>query len=520
MRNRVREAAAHSAAIALAMSLSICANAQNVELPAPDGRIVIPSSSIVRAEDIAAGRAHTNIVVYIHPDNTQPGPTFETPASIACVYRLVPPVSGCPISGATTNPSGGSGAIALVEAYDYPTAANDLAVFSSQFGLPAANLSIVWATGTQPPLDPFQGQWDAEQALDIEWAHAMAPKAKIFLVQAASQSLSDLLMAEQVASQLVAAAGGGDVSNSWGYSEQGSYTPDDSNFTTPGIVYFASSGDVAFSLNYPSVSPNVIAAGGTSLQRNSSGDFTGETYWDNIYGGGGGGLSLTESRPSYQNVIASIVGTHRGVPDISSDADPLTGVAVYDSTPLFGSVPGWFQIGGTSVSSPTLAGIANAAAAADTAAALSEIYTDYGNHSEYSAEYRDITLGNSNCKVGWDICTGVGSPLAYTALAAPDFTLSLTPIWVSKFLVNGFKVSVGAAGGFQGTVKLSCHLTGFACSLNPTSIVRSGTSLMTGPRFITEWDGVTVKGTSGGLTHTVQFTYNPPPPPCDPKPCQ
>jgi subtilase family serine protease len=520
MRNRVKEAAAFVVAILIVASVARSANAQDIELPAPDGKIVIPSSSIVRAEDIIAQRAHTNIVLYIHTDNTQPGPTFETPASIACVYHLVPQVSGCPISGTTTNPTGGSGAIALVAAYDYPTAANDLAVFSSRFGLPPANLTVVYATGTKPPPDPFSGQWDAEQALDIEWAHAMAPKAKIYLVQAASQSLSDLLTAEQVASTLVAAAGGGEVSNSWGYPEQSSYTFDDSYFSTPGVVYFASSGDAAFSLIYPSVSPSVIAAGGTSLQRNASGYFTGESYWDNIYGGGGGGLSATESRPSYQNVITSIVGTHRGVPDISSDADPLTGVAVYDSTPLFGQPPGWLQIGGTSVSSPTLAGIANAAGAADTSASLVEIYTDYASPTEYSAEYRDIKLGNTNCKVGWDICTGVGSPLAYKSLAAPDFSLTLTPIWVNKFLINGFKVGVRAADQFNGTVALRCNLPGGVCSLNPTSIVGSGTSLMTGSHYISQWDGVTVTGTSGGLTHTVQFTYEPPPPPCNPKPCQ
>ena len=520
MRNRLNGAAFLVAALFFA-SEAVAGYGQDIEKPAPDGKIIIPSSSIVRTEDIVARRAHTNIVLYIHSNNTQPGPTFETPASIACVYHLVSQVSGCPISTTTTNPTGGSGAIALVEAYDYPTAANDLAVFSSRFGLPPANLKIVYATGTQPPPDPFSGQWDAEQALDIEWAHAMAPQAEIFLVQAASQDLGDLLLAEQVASELVAGAGGGEVSNSWGYPEQSNYTPDDSYFNMPGVVYFASSGDSAFSLNYPSVSPNVIAAGGTSLQRDASGKLTGESYWDNIYGGGGGGLSTSESIPSYQNVIAGIVGNHRGVPDISSDADPLSGVAVYDTTPLFGQTQYWLQIGGTSVSSPTLAGIANVARAADTAAALAEMYGDYGSPTEYLQEYRDIKLGNTNCKTGWDICTGVGTPLGYASLAAPDFSLTLTPIWVSKFIVKGFNVGVRAAGGFNGTVALSCSLSGGTCTLKPTSIVGSGTSLMTGPIYAFEWDGATVTGTSGSLKHTVQFTYvPPPPPPCKPRPCQ
>jgi len=521
MRHRLN-GAAMIAAIVFLTSVTIPSYAQDIEMTAPDGRIIIPSSSIVRTEDIVARRAHTNIVLYIHTDNTQPGPTFETPASIACVYHLVPQVSGCPISGTTINPTGGSGAIALVEAYDYPTAANDLAVFSVRFGLPPANLQIVYATGTKPPPDPFSGQWDVEQALDIEWAHAMAPQAQIILVQAASQGLSDMLLAEQVASELVRAAGGGEVSNSWGYPEQSNYTPDDFYFSTPGVTYFASSGDSAFSLNYPAVSPYVIAAGGTSLQRDASGKFTGESYWDNFYGGGGGGLSTTESIPSYQNVIASIVGNHRGVPDISSDADPVSGVAVYDSTPLFGLPPNWFQVGGTSVSSPTLAGIANIARPADTAAALFEIYGDYGSPVEYPQEYRDITQGNSNCKMGWDICTGVGVPLGYAALAGPDFSLTLIPVWSSKFVLKEFKVGVVPAGGFNGTVALTCSLSGAGtCTLNPTSIVGSGTSIMTGPVYAFDWDGVIVTGTSGNLKHTVEFNYvPPPPPPCKPKPCQ
>jgi hypothetical protein len=497
----------------------------DIELPSPDGKIVIPSSSIVRPDDALIGRAHTNIVLYLHVNNTEPGPTFETPASLACVYHLVPQVSGCPIAHTTAVPTGGAGAIALVEAYAYPTAANDLDVFSKQFGLPPADLTVVYATGTPPPPDPFNGDWDLEQALDMEWAHAMAPQAKIYLVQAASQNLSDLLQAELVASNLVIAAGGGEISNSWGYPESSSSTAivDDGYFGAPGVAYFASTGDSAFSLNYPAVSPNVVAAGGTSLQRDAAGNFIGESYWDNIYGGGGGGLSTSESRPSYQNIIANIVGTHRGVPDLSTDADPLSGVAVYDSTPYSYGQVGWVQLGGTSVSSPTLAGIANLAAAADSTGVLAQIYGNYASPLKYVAEYHDITKGNSNCKVGWDICSGVGSPLAYTALAGPDFSLTLRPNWISKVLVNGFTLTVKAAGHFSGTVELSCTLPGEVCSMNPSSITGSGTILMlTGPRLASEWDGLSVTGISGNLKHTVQYTYVPPfpQPPCKPGLCQ
>jgi len=374
-------------------------------------QISVPASSIVRPEDLGV-RAHTNIIVNVHPFATQPGSSWETPSSIACVYQIVQPVVGCPISGTTLNPTGGSGAIAIVDAYDYPTAAGDLTTFSNQFRLPAANFTVVYATGTKPAQDPT-GDWEMEEALDIEWAHAMAPNAKLYLVEAASSSFTDLFTAEQVASNLVIAAGGGEVSNSWGGSEFSGENSDDSYFTGSTVAFFASTGDCAFCIEYPSVSPNVTAAGGTTLQRNASGNFTGEIYWDDGYGGGGGGLSADEGIPSFQNGISVLVGIHRGVPDISSDADPVSGVAIYDSIAYEGVVYDWMQIGGTSVASPTLAGRANAAGSSRSSVLLANVYSEYANPIFKTADFRDITQTNSNCKAGWDICAGVGSPLGF-----------------------------------------------------------------------------------------------------------
>ena len=144
-----------------------------------------------------------------------PGPSYfyETPASLGCVYRLTSVSSaqiGCnPTDATLLNPSGGAKAIAIVDAYDYPTALSDLQIFSAQFGLTApttANFQVVYATGTQPRAD---SGWGLEAALDIEWAHAMAPQSKIYLVEAASNSFADLLTAVSVASNLVTQAGGG-----------------------------------------------------------------------------------------------------------------------------------------------------------------------------------------------------------------------------------------------------------------------------------------------------------------------
>ena len=130
---------------------------------------------------------------------------------------------------ATLNPSGGSRVIAIVDAFDDPNAATDLAMFSTQFGLPAANFSKVFASGVKPPQDPTGG-WELEASLDIEWAHAMAPTARIILVEAASNSLSNLLAAETVAANLVAAGGGCEVYNSWGGGEFSGENSLDSKF--------------------------------------------------------------------------------------------------------------------------------------------------------------------------------------------------------------------------------------------------------------------------------------------------
>jgi len=340
-------------AVAL-ITLGLAVVARGQDTPAR-GHVVIPRSSLALPGD-AGVRAHTNFLIFV-PDRSRPAQSFsgETPASLACVYRLVTQVTGCPISGTTTNPSGGAGAIAIVDAYDDPNAARDLAAFSLTFGLAAANFSVVYASGKKPPRDSTGG-WELEESLDIEWAHAMAPEAQLYLVEASSASNSALFSAETVAASLVAAAGGGEVSNSWGGGKTRSETSNDSKyFDASDVVYFAAAGDSP-GVIYPSSSPNVVSAGGTTVNR-SGGNFTSESTW----GSGGGGTSRYESRPSYQSSVSSIVGSRRGTPDFSFDANPNTGVQVYDSNAYEGTVGPWWIVGGTSVSSPSLAGIVNRA---------------------------------------------------------------------------------------------------------------------------------------------------------------
>jgi len=316
------------------------------------GKVISPQSNIEHPQDIGI-RAHTNVELMIPsgsgpttslnfmavtPASTTPAPGFvaETPASLGCVYFLVSTrVSGCNPMTATINPSGGSKVIAIVDAFDDPNAASDLATFSAQFGLPAANFSKVFASGVKPPQDP-SGGWELEESLDIEWAHAMAPTAKIILVEAASDSLSNLLAAETVAANLVAAGGGGEVSNSWGGGEFSGETTFDSTFLKSGVVFFAATGDSP-GTEWPGVSPNVVAAGGTTISRNPATlAFITERPWAET----GGGRSVFESIPTYQTSLTNIVGTSRGVPDVSFDADPNTGAWVFDSTPVGGSSNG------------------------------------------------------------------------------------------------------------------------------------------------------------------------------------
>lgn len=407
-----------STAVALAVSLALCgqALAQGVV----KGTVVIPKSSIEAAGD-AGVRVHTNIRQFVPAEGFHSaqalsgappyvGYYYETPASLGCIYKLTTVVKGCDPNSVTLNPAGGSNAIAIVDAYDAPYAENDLRSFSLQFGLPSANFQTVYASGHQPPSD---AGWELEESLDIEWAHAMAPNAKLYLVEAASDSFSDLLTAVQVAAKLVATAGGGEVAMSWGTSEFYNESSYDSNFTSTSsantnVVYFAAAGDTPGTI-YPSVSPNVVAVGGTSFRRDpSTHAFISEAAWEDT----GGGPSQYEPRPTYQSGVSAMVGSVRGVPDVAALADPNTGVWVLDS--LNG---GWVVVGGTSAATPIWAGIVNRAGtfATNSTAELSTIY----NKMTAAKDYKNTTSGFCGPYNGylatkaWDFCTGVGSPVGY-----------------------------------------------------------------------------------------------------------
>jgi subtilase family serine protease len=316
------------------------------------------------------------------------------------------------VYGWTSIGDGTGKTIAIVDAYDDPTAETDLNTFSQQYGLPKTCASTNNAPGcfVFTKVDQNGGTryprrdagWALEISLDIQWAHAIAPKATILLVEAASNSFSNLFAAEDYATAHAAY-----VSNSWGGSEFSSETNGtyDGHFNRPAVSIFVSAGDAGLPAEYPSASRYVTSVGGTTLAFNSDGTLKSETGWS----GGGGGCSLYETATSDQAAFSGYgqvnCGGKRATPDVSLDADPASGVSVYDSTQYQGQA-GWWKVGGTSASSPMWA-----ARAAVSGALVNSTYV-YGNNIGFG----DITSGNNGapCLVGYDLCTGRGSWIGNT----------------------------------------------------------------------------------------------------------
>jgi subtilase family serine protease len=324
--------------------------------------------------------AHT----YLHvKPNASSSPTGLSPSTIKSAYNF------------TTSSTAGQGrTIAIVDAYDHPSIESDLAVFSAQYGLPActtANGCFQKVNQTGGSSYPRKNAgWALEIALDVEWAHAIAPGAKILLVEASSNSFANLLAAEDYAK-----AHAQYVSNSWGAAEFSGEAAYDLHFSQSGVSFFVSSGDNGTPAEYPSSSPNVISVGGTTLHFNG-GAFSSETGWS----GSGGGCSLYENKAAAQVTGSVDCAGRRATPDVSLDADPASGVSVYDSVRYQGQ-SGWWTVGGTSASAPMWAGRSAVAGATVNASYV------YGN----SLTYRDITSGNngSSCLPGFDLVTGRGS---------------------------------------------------------------------------------------------------------------
>ena len=338
------------------------------------------------------------------------GPTGYTPAQILHAYGF----DSVSFSGVTANGAGET--IAIVDAYDDPNIAKDLRQFDLQFGLPDPVFTKVNQTGgaSAPPANTG---WASEIALDVEWAHAIAPGASILLVEAKSNSMTDLMTAVSYARSQTGVVA---VSMSWGGGEFSSESTYDSYFTTPtghaGVAFFASSGDAGAPVSYPAVSPNVVSVGGTSLRLNS-GNYFSESGWS----GSGGGISAYESQPAYQNGVVTGSTTKRANPDVSYDADPSTGLAVYDSYGN-GSASPWSQYGGTSAAAPQWAALT---AIVDQGRGMAGLGSLDGAKQLLPALYKvaagdfhDVNSGGNagspsySATTGYDLVTGRGTPVA------------------------------------------------------------------------------------------------------------
>ncbi len=336
--------------------------------------------------------------------NAQPNgvPWGYGPADLQAAYQL-------------PSSTGGSGqTIAIVDAYDLPTAEADLATYRAQYGLPACTSAggcfrkVNQDGGTTPPA--ADASWGQEIALDLDMVSAACPKCSILLVEANDAGMYNLGTAENTAVALGATA----VSNSWGGGEWSSESAADSVFFNhPGVAITASAGDAGYGIEYPAASPNVIAVGGTSLSATAGA----RGYSESVWSGTGSGCSVYEAKPAWQTDSGC---ANRSVVDVSADADPATGVAVYDST-ANGSQSGWMVFGGTSAAAPLVAGayeLAGVTSPADVPA-----QTLYANPSSFF----DVTSGsNGTCAVTY-LCTGAVGYDGPTGLGTPDGVSGFDP---------------------------------------------------------------------------------------------
>jgi subtilase family serine protease len=321
--------------------------------------------------------------------------TAWTPQQLATAYG---------ISWSTA--SGSQQTIAIVDAYDASKAESDLAAFSSQYGLPGCTTANgcfkkVNQHGATSPLPAADGGWAMEINLDVQWAHAIAPGAKILLIEANSASFSDLVAAEQYANTTSTAKY---ISNSWGAGEFGGETAYDHYFTpAAGKTIFVSAGDNGLPAEYPSASPNVVSVGGTNLV------ISGTTKKETVWSGGGGGCSRYENATTTQKNFSQYGQTHcngkRSTPDLSALADPATGVRVY-FTQAGHTTGAWYQVGGTSLASPMVAALTADAKIALTPA---KIYGTALQWRDANAAAGKPTNG-ATCLTGYDLCTGRGAP--------------------------------------------------------------------------------------------------------------
>lgn len=380
------------------------------------------------------------------PMATTTAVTTYTPAQIRAAYGLpVLPTSTASLTAAQAAQLGAGQTIYIVNAKHNPNVVAELAAFNAKFGLPtctsrtlAANASLPLAAASKTACElvvaysttagavtstapAYDSGWATEIALDVQWAHATAPLARLVLIEAPDASVASLSKAVALANKM----GSGVVSMSFGATEGSWTTSYDSAFSGSGMSYLAATGDNGAAVSWPSVSTKVVAVGGTTLAYSGSGARS-ETTWT----GTGGGTSAYVALPSYQS--GTIGGyARRAVADVAFNADPSSGQ--YVATIAQGSTTvRWVSAGGTSLATPQWAGllaVANAMRVAASKTVLGQphaaLYQQIGAvPAQYAAAFKDVTTGShgtcTTCtaKTGYDTPTGWGTPNASALLTS------------------------------------------------------------------------------------------------------
>jgi hypothetical protein len=404
-------------------------------VPSSLGTAALHANAVRQAGEAAAGASPAVGVKH-------PYPGYLTPQSLHTAYSL---------PGETASSS--LQTIAVVDAYNDPSAEADLRVYDETFGLPACTtangcFSKINQEGNTSPLPENEGGWASEISIDVQMAHAICQGCRVLLVEADNEEFTSLGAAVNAAVK----AGATEISNSYAGPEEpalsGTFSAYNSAYYDhPGTVVTVSSGDCGYlneacpgelaTANFPADSPDVLAVGGTTLTA------AGETWSSTVWDEGGSGCSAVFSAPLWQSTVKSFAatgcGAERSVADIAAIGDPETGVDVYDSTPEGNGDPtGWGVWGGTSVASPIIA--AEFALAGGAHGVSYPAATVYSHAGEAASLYDVVSGANGKCagssacqaEVGFDGPSGVGSPIGLGA-----FTITGSPASSSAPTISG-----------------------------------------------------------------------------------
>ena len=399
----------------------------------------------------------------VSPQATAIVGAVHTPAQIRAAYGLPDaPTSAAGLTAAQAAALGAGQTIYLIDAYHDASALSDLNAFSAKFGLPTCTNVAVAATATLPLATPptnctfsqisattagamtatapaYNATWAPESKLDVQWAHAIAPLARLVLIEMPNDMSNSILGA----AGLTAKMGAGVVSMSFGSAEASWTSSIDWHFSSAGMTYVAATGDTGSQVLWPAVSATVLAVGGTSLNWSGTG-----TRYEAAWASGGGGESAYETLPAWQSGVTPAGGSalvRRAVPDVAFDSNPSTGE--YVAVTLPGQPTVWNSYGGTSIAAPQWAGViavANAVRVANAKAVLGDVhsllYKSIANvPGTYAASFGDVVDGtNGTCATcragtGYDEATGLGSPNvagmmpALTGVSAPLSTPTAVP---------------------------------------------------------------------------------------------